>query len=109
MKKIVVLLALFVATTSFAWTVSWDPLTTYTDNTTINDDNVVYDVWKSTTPIATGTVGTSATFSATKGEVVTLKARARLTRQGTVSDNSVYGWTSPLGTPGNLLNLRVAP
>lgn len=109
MKKIIVLLALFVATTSFAWTVSWDPVTQYTDNTLISDDNVVYDAWDTGTQIAAGTTGLSATFSAKKGETHGLTVRARLVRQGTVSDNSFLSWTSPTGKAGAPGQLRVAP
>ena len=109
MKKLVVLLALFVATTSFAWTVSWDPVTQYTDNTLISDDNVVYDAWDTGTQIANGTAGLSATFTAKKGETHGLTVRARLVRQGTVSDNSFLSWTSPAGKAGAPGQLRVNP
>ena len=109
MKRL--LLAVIIALSPFivGWTVSWDPVTTYTDNSIISDDNVVYDAWDTGTQIAAGTTGLSATFSAKKGETHGLTVRARLVRQGTVSDNSFLSWTSPTGKAGAPGQLRVVP
>ena len=65
MKKIIVLLALFVATTSFAFTLSWDSVTMYTDNTTIPvTKTVFYDAWADGTRILLNGVATSVTIPA---------------------------------------------
>lgn len=110
MKKILVLLALLVATTSFAWTISWDRVTTYTDSTPISDDNVVYGVFQNGVQIGNGLTDNSLLLSVQRGNTYAYVARARLVRQGTVSDNSVpfvWNWASgKAGAPGQL---RVAP
>lgn len=107
MKRLLVLVGMFVLFSGF--TLSWDSVTTYTDGTPVNDDNVVYDAWGGATQIANGIAGTSATFTVGKGVTTNMKVRARLVRQGGVSDNTTLLWTSPLGTPSNPPNLRVAP
>jgi hypothetical protein len=107
MKRLLMLTVAFLLFSGF--TLSWDTVTTYTDGTPINDDSVVYDAWGGATQIANGITGTSATFTAGKGVTATMKVRARLVRQGGVSDNSTLSWTSPLGLPSSPLNLRVAP
>jgi hypothetical protein len=109
MKKLFVITILALAPFIVGWTVSWDPVTTYTDGSTISDDNVVYDGWDNAQQIANGITGTSATFTAKKGETHGLTVRARLVRQGTVSDNSFLSWTSPVGKAGAPGQLRVAP
>jgi len=110
MKRVIVLLALFVATTSFAWTISWDPVTTYTDGSTIADDNVVYDVFQNGVQIANGLTGNALLLSVQRGNTYTYIARTRTVRQGTVSDNSApFVWTLAAGKAGAPGQLRVAP
>lgn len=110
MKKILVLLALFVASTSFAWTISWDRVTTYTDGSTIADDNVVYDIYQNGIQVGNGLADNSLLLSVQRGNTYTYVARTRLVRQGTVSDNSVpFVWTYPAGKAGAPGLLRVAP
>ena len=107
MKRLFALVTMFLLFSGF--TMTWEPSTTYTDGAPINDDNVVYDAWGNGVPLANGITGTSVPFTTGRGTTVNLKVRARLVRQGGVSDNSTLSWTSPLGTPSNPLNLRVAP
>ena len=111
MKRFLLFAVLMVAFAPlvFGETLSWDAVTTYTDGKSITDDSVVYDAWGNDTSIANGITGTSTAFTVDKGSVVNLKVRARLVRQGGVSDNSTLSYTSPLGLPGNPANLRVAP
>lgn len=113
MKKVIVLLALFVAVVSVVValaqtrTVSWGTVTTYTDGTPIEAGNTVfYSAWRQDN--VTGTVvqlanripSTSATFDdavLVKGRLYHFWAAAFLTT-GASSDNSArYAWTLPLG------------
>jgi hypothetical protein len=56
MKKILVLLALFVATTSFAFYLQIEPVTQYTDGTAIEaTTGIFYDAWVDGAPLATMT------------------------------------------------------
>ena len=96
-------------------TVSWDPVTTYTDGSSIEPGNAVtYSVWRqdnvtgAIVQLANRTAATSSTFddaSLIKGRVYKFWAAAFLTT-GASSDNSAaYAWTLPLGkaaTPAGL-------
>ncbi|MCL5884851.1 MAG: hypothetical protein M1377_05855 [Deltaproteobacteria bacterium] len=96
-------------------TVSWDPVTTYTDGSPIETGNAVtYSVWRQDSvtnaivQLANRVSVTSATFddsSLAKGRAYKFWAAAFLAT-GASSDNSaVYAWTLPLGkaaTPAGL-------
>lgn len=112
MKKLLVLLALFVATTSFAWTISWDPVTTYTDNTAIEASKmpVRYNIWKDSTLIGNKVTGTSLLFTDTgHGLIRSFTAQAELATGEVSAISPAYSWTVPLGSPQVPGNLRVAP
>jgi hypothetical protein len=112
MKKLVILLALFVATTSFAWTISWDPVATYTDNTAIEAPKlpVRYEIKKDGAVLVTGTTATSFSFTDTgHGLTRSFTAKAMLQTGEESAESPAYSWTVPLGTPRNPANLRVAP
>ena len=113
MKKIIILLALFVAIVGITMaraatrTVSWSAVTTYTDGSAIEAGNAVtYSVWRGDS--VTGTVvqlanrvsGLSATFDDTplvKGRTYNFWAQAHLA-SGQSSDNSaVFPWLFPQG------------
>jgi len=97
-------------------TVSWSPVTTYTDGSPVEAGNAVtYSVWRQDSvtsvivQLANRITATSATFddaSLVKGRVYNFWAQAQLA-SGASSDNSaVYAWTLPLGkaaTPAGLV------
>ena len=121
MKKIVVLLVLFLAVMAVVIAkaqtrmVSWSPVTTYTDGSLVEAGNTVtYSVWRqdgvtlAITQLANKITATSTTFddsSLVKGRTYNFWAQAQLA-SGASSDNSaVYSWTLPLGkaaTPAGL-------
>lgn len=112
MKKLIFLLALFVATTSFAWTISWDPVTTYTDNSAIETSKlpVRYEIKKDGAVLVTGTTATSFAFSDTgHGLTRSFTAKATLQTGEASAESPAYSWTVPLGAPRTPGNLRVAP
>lgn len=111
MKKILVLLALFVATTSFAWTISWSPVTTYTDNTLIESNKIVYYIIKKD-GVAMGprTTATSLTFLDTGHGLTRAFTGTTELSTGEVSvESPAYSWTVPLGSPRNPAGFQVAP
>lgn len=89
-------------------TVSWEAVTTYTDNTPIESANlpVKYNIYMQDnvtniiTQITTGTTSISTTFddaSLIKGRTYKFFGQAFIVN-GNASDNSVkYGWMVPLG------------
>lgn len=112
MKKVLVLLALFVATTSFAWTVSWQPVTTYTDNTSIEASKmpVKYEIKKDGVVLVTGTTATSFLFADTgHGLTRSFTAKAVLQTGEESVESPAYSWTVPLGQPRNPAGLQVVP
>jgi len=112
MKKILVLLALFVAGTSFAWTISWDPVTTYTDNTAIEASKlpVYYYIRKDGAVIGNKITATSLQFLDTgHGLTRGFTAQAELATGEVSVESPVYSWTVPLGIPRAPGNHRVAP
>ena len=107
MKKIIVLLALFVATTSFAFTLSWDSVTMYTDNTTIPvTKTVFYDAWADGTRILLNGVATSVTIPA-PGSGVSHLYEVAAKVDNVSSAKAGFTWVSPLSLPGGPANLRV--
>lgn len=90
-----------------ARTISWSPVTTYTDNTLIESGNTVtYNIWmqdnvtKTVTQLATNTPSTTQGFSDSalvKGRQYNFWGQAVL-QSGVASDNSPqYSWALPLG------------
>jgi hypothetical protein len=112
MKKIIVLLSLFVATTSFAFTLSWDPATTYTDNTVIGAEanGVFYNVEMDGTQTATRTPATSWVLPAVaKKSAHTFRAQTVLGTGEVSAWSPPFPWTSPAGNPNAPGQLRVVP
>jgi len=116
MKKGLVLLTLFVLFSGF--TLSWDPVTQYTDNTPIGTEalGIFYNVEMDGAVTATKISGNSWVLPAVpKGSAHQFKVQTQL---GALDNNGVpvrsvwsppLGWTSPLGLAGPPGNLRVAP
>jgi hypothetical protein len=112
MKRIIALLTLFVATTSFAWTVSWQPTTTYTDNTPIEASKmpVRYEIKKDGAVIVTNTTATSFAFTDTgHGLTRSFTAKATLQTGEASAESPPYSWTVPLGEPRHPAGLQVVP
>lgn len=108
MKRLLVLAGVFFLFSGF--TLQWDPVTTYTDNTLIESDKtVLYNVERGGTVVSNKQAGTSFVFTTGKGVLESFRVQAELST-GEKSDWSpIYGWTSPLGVPSGPQNLRVAP
>ncbi len=98
-------------------TISWDPVTTYTDNTPIESGNTVtYNAWrqdnvtKTITQLSNNILSTSQGFSDSslvKGRVYNFWAQAVL-QSGVASDNSPkYSWILPLGKASQPAGLAV--
>jgi len=110
MRKLILATILLLAPLMIGWTISWDKVTTYTDGSTITDDNVVYDIFQNGTQIGNGLADNSLLLSVQRGNTYTYIARTRTVRQGTVSDNSApFVWTWATGKAGAPGQLRVAP
>ena len=110
MRKLILATILLLAPLMIGWTISWDKVTTYTDGSTITDDNVVYDIFQNGTQIGNGLADNSLLLSVQRGNTYTYIARTRTVRQGTVSDNSApFVWTLATGKAGAPGQLRVNP
>ena len=110
MKKPILVTILLLAPLMIGWTISWDRVTTYTNGSPIDDDNVVYDLWQNDVLIGNGLVDNTLLLNVQRGNTYTYTARTRTVRQGTVSDNSVpFVWTLDKGKAMAPGNLRVAP
>lgn len=96
--KVLVLLSAWLLVSAFR--VSWSPVTTYTDNVSIEPSKtVMYDVWMDNAVLVSGTTQPSAPLTDnTRGAWHTFKARVRL-NTGEVSDNALVTLQSPLGVP----------
>jgi hypothetical protein len=123
MRKLIVLLAVIVAVMAVTIvsaqtrTVSWSPITTYSDNTTIEAGNAVtYSVWRQDSvtlaivQLANRISAVSATFddaTLVKGRTYNFWAAAHLS-SGQSSDNSaVYPWLFPQGKAATPAGLNV--
>jgi hypothetical protein len=112
MKKIIVLLTLFVATTSFAFTLSFDPVTQYTDNTLIGAEalGVFYNIEMDGTRAVTKTAATSWALPAVpKKSAHTFRVQTEVGTGEVSVWSPPFAWTSPAGNPGAPGQLRVAP
>jgi len=118
-KMFMVLLFLILSVgVAYAWTLSWDPVTTYTDNTTIGSEalGIFYNVEMDGTIRAAKISVLSWTLpSVTKGSMHQYRVQTEL---GALDNTGVpyrsewtpaYGWTSPLVTPRPPGGLRVSP
>ena len=107
MKRLLMLLGMFVLFSGF--TLSWDPVTQYTDGTPLTGKTVLYNVDRGGSVVSAKQAGTSFVFTTGYGTAETFKVQTELA-SGEKSDWSPpFGYISPLGVPANPLNLRVAP
>jgi hypothetical protein len=107
-KRLLMLVVGFVLFSGF--TVSWDPVTTYTDNTLIESTKtVLYNVDRGGVIVSAKQAGTSFVFTTGKGIGETFKLQAELNTGEKSVFSPPYSWTSPLGVPTLPSNLRVAP
>ena len=107
----VVLMCVF-APMVFGWTVQWQPVTTYTDNTSIEPAKmpVKYEIKKDGTVLVTGTTATSFVFTDTvHGLTRSFTAKAILQTGEESAESPSYSWTVPLGQPRNPAGLQVVP
>jgi len=112
MRKLLALVVVMAAPLMIGWTISWDPVTTYTDNTAIESTKlpVKYEIKKDNVVLVTGTTATSYTFTDTgHGQTRTFTAKAILATGEESAESPPYTWTVPLGIPRSPGNLRVAP
>jgi len=112
MRKVIFATILLLAPLMIGWTVSWDPVTMYTDNTAIEATKlpVKYEIKKDGAILVTGTTATSFAFTDTgHGLTRSFTAKAVLQTGEESVESPSYSWTVPLGNPRNPANLRVAP
>jgi len=118
MKKLIALVVLALTPFIFGFTLSWDPVTTYTDNTVIGSEaqGVFYNVEMDAVQVVTKTLSTSWVLPAVPKKS-THQFRAQ-TQLGALDNTGVpirgdwspfYSWTSPAGNPNAPGQLRVAP
>ncbi len=112
MKKAILLLAVIVAvmsTNAGAFTLRWDPVTTYTDNTVIPiTKTVFYDAWADGTRFLLNGTATSVVIPVPGSGVSHLyEVAAKVDNVSSV--RAGFTWTSPLTQPGGPANLRVVP
>lgn len=123
MKKVLLLLGLLLVLVGCSLlnatprTVSWSPVTTYTDGSLIEGSNaVMYNAWmqdnvtKTVTQLANQTSAVSVGFNdsgLTKGRAYNFWAQTVL-GSGLASDNSaIYVWVMPLGKASTPTGLSV--
>jgi len=112
MKKVIVLLALFVAVPAYPWTISWGPVTTYTDNTAIEASKlpVKYEIKKDGVVLVTNTTATSFTFTDTgHGLTRSFTAKAVLQTGEESAESPSYSWLVPLGVPKTPAGFVIVP
>jgi len=115
-KRLLLLAAVFVLFSGF--TLSWDPVTKYTDNTVIGTEaqGVFYNVEMDNTAASGRFSGNSWVIPSpgAKGTPHSFRVRTELGALDNTGQpyrsvwSPSYGWAVPLVNPGNPLNLRVA-
>jgi len=114
MKRILVLvlLALLVAVPAYPWTISWDPVTTYTDGSPVESVKLPtrYEVRKDNVVLVTGTTATSFTFADTgHGQTRSFTAKAVLQTGEESVWSPAYSWLVPLGVPKTPSGFVIVP
>ncbi len=110
MKRILFLLVAFLLFSGF--TLSWDPVTNYIDNTVIGPEanGVFYNIEMDGTKVVTKTSATSWVLTpVAKKSAHTFRAQAVLGTGEVSAWSPPFAWTSPAGNPGAPGQLRVAP
>jgi hypothetical protein len=111
-----IFLAAIGAASAATHTISWSPVTQYTDGTTISGAAITYSVYWSTSSslsspqaVATGVSGTSRTFDPavlgmTPGSTVYFGLKTNLSTGQTSAFSSAKSWTVPSVTPTKTLS-----
>ena len=102
MKKLLAVVILALSPFIFGFTISWGPVTTYTDNTLIEASKlpVKYEIKKDGVVLVTNTTATSFTFTDTgHGLTRSFTAKAVLQTGEESAESPAYSWTVPLGVP----------
>lgn len=107
MKRMLLLVMSFVLFSGF--TLSWDPVTQYTDGGTITGKTIMYNVERGGTVVSAKQAAVSYVFTTGYGVTETFRLQTELNTGEKSIWSPAYSWTSPLGIPSNPLNLRVAP
>ncbi len=119
-KNVGVLLALLAAGAmllcaggAFAYTLNWNPSTTYTDGTAFDAGvSVTYDVQVDGATVATGIAGTSWPIPQSlvgHNKALSFTARAVLSTGEVSAWAAPFAWTSPPGIPSAPGGLSVTP
>lgn len=112
MKKLLAVTILALAPFMFGFTLSWNEVTTYTDNTTIGPEanGVFYNIEMDGSRVVTRTAATSWVIPAVpKRSAHTFRAQAELGTGEVSAWSSLFPWTSPAGNPGAPGQLRTSP
>ena len=107
MKRLFILAGAFILFSGF--TLSWDPVATYTDGNPLTGKTVLYNVDWGGTVVSGKQAGTSFVFTTGFGTAESFKLQTELASGEKSAWSPTYSWTSPLGVPSSPLNLRVAP
>ena len=112
MRKVTLLVILLISPFIFGFTLSWDPVTTYTDNTAIGPEanGIFYNIEMDGTKVVTKTTGTSWIIpTVAKKSAHTFRAQAEAGTGEVSAWSPPFAWTAPAGNPGAPGQLRVAP
>ena len=112
MRKVTLLVILLMSPFMIGWTVSWDPVTTYTDNTAIGPEanGIFYNIEMDGARVVTKTTGTSWVIpTVAKKSAPTFRAQAEAGTGEVSAWSPPFAWTVPAGNPGAPGQLRVAP
>ena len=103
---IVSVLCLLFAGEAFAFNLSWNPVTQYTDNTVIAAP-VTYNAWADGVSIGTGITGVSVVIP-DPGHGIAHYYEVAAVVNGVSSTRAGLDWTSPLGVPLPPSNLTIS-
>jgi hypothetical protein len=109
----VLLLGSFVVIEARAATLSWSPVTTYTDNTAIESSKIItYEVQVDGVTQATNVSGISWPIPQGligHGKVLTFNVRTKLSTGEVSAWTAPFPWTSPPGVPNRPSGMSVTP
>ena len=117
MRKVIFATILLLSPFIFGFTLSWDPTTTYTDNTLIGPEagGIFYNVEMDGSQVATKIAGTSWTIPAVpKKSTHQFRGQTQLGALDNTGQpirsawSPFYPWTAPAGNPNAPGQLRVA-
>ena len=112
MKKLFLVTILALAPFMFGFTLSFDPVTQYSDNTVIGPEanGVFYNIEMDGARVATKTAATSWVLPAVaKKSAHTFRAQTELGTGEVSAWSPPFAWTAPAGSPGAPGQLRLVP